>query len=222
MIHPSSLAPRGCAGLALASALALFGAAATASEPPLPISAKLLRAEWPASWIAAPGAPERDAGVFHFRKILDLAARPERFVVHVSGDNRYILHVNGRRVGSGPARGDVLHWPFETYDLAPYLKAGSNVLAATVWNFGTSSPMAQMSRRTGFLLQGDDDGSAAADSGASWEAAIETGHGINPDGLSAIRARHFYYFFVHFLPRIERRPSDHTRPNYGSKLHHES
>jgi hypothetical protein len=186
-------APRGCGRLSLVSAFALFGAVAAASESPLPVSAKLLRAQWPASWIAAPGAPERDAGVFHFRKVLDLAAVPEHFVVHVSADNRYILHVNGRRVGSGPARGDVLHWPFETYDLAHYLEAGSNILAATVWNFGTSSPMAQMSRRTGFLLQGDDDGAAIADSDGSWQASIETGHGLNPDGLSAIRARHFYY-----------------------------
>ena len=84
----------------------------------------LLRKQWPASWIAAAEGPERDAGVFHFRKAIRLEAVPAHFVVHVSADNRYLLHVNGRRVGTGPARSDVLHWAYETYDLAPYLEAG--------------------------------------------------------------------------------------------------
>ena len=59
-------------------------------------------------------------------------------------------------MGAGPGRGDPEHWRFETYDLAPLLKPGPNVIAATVWNFGLAAPMAQMTRRTGFLLQADD------------------------------------------------------------------
>ena len=43
--------------------------------------------------------------------------------------------------------------------------SGDNLVAATVWNFGSLSPMAQMSRRTGFLVQGDDEASAALDTG---------------------------------------------------------
>jgi alpha-L-rhamnosidase len=72
------------------------------------------------SWIACPGAPERDPGVFRFRKVIDVPAVPSRFVVHVSGDQRFVLHVNGRRVGIGPSRGDILFWRFETFDLAPF------------------------------------------------------------------------------------------------------
>jgi hypothetical protein len=34
----------------------------------------------------------------------------------------------------GPARGDLLHWRFETVDLSPHLMAGRNILAAVVWN----------------------------------------------------------------------------------------
>jgi hypothetical protein len=153
----------------------------------------LLKEQWPASWIAARDGPDRDAGVFHFRRKLPLAARPERFVVHVSADNRYLLHVNGRRVGAGPARSDVLHWAYETYDLAPYLAAGDNLVAATVWNFGTLSPMAQMSRRTGFLMQGDDEAASQLNTGRTWEAALDPGHMPNADGVAAIRARRFYY-----------------------------
>jgi len=57
----------------------------------------LIRRPWRASWIAVPGAPATGYGVYHFRRSFELAAKPERFVVHVSGDNRYQLFVNGRR-----------------------------------------------------------------------------------------------------------------------------
>src|SRR5690606_2244293 len=98
----------------------------------------------------------------------DLAERPERFVVHVSADNRYQLYVNGQRVSWGPARGDVLHWRFETIDLAPHLRAGRNVLGAVVWNFSDDAPMAQLWYRTGFVLQGDGPSERVVDTNVQW------------------------------------------------------
>jgi hypothetical protein len=166
-------------------AQAASAAQAPGAERPA-VAQDLLRKQWPASWIAAAEGPERDAGVFHFRKAIRLASAPQRFVVHVSADNRYRLHVNGRRVGTGPARSDVLHWAYESYDLAPYLRAGDNLVAATVWNFGSLSPMAQMTRRTGFLVQGDDQVSSALDTGRSWEAAFDPGHAPNPAAPAAV------------------------------------
>jgi len=160
---------------------------------PLPIAQRLLDSQWPASWIAAPGAPARDASVQHFRRLFDLTAVPSALVVHVSADNRYVLHVNGRLVGRGPARGDVLHWPFETYDISPYLVPGRNIVAATVWNFGVHAPMGQISRRTGFLMQADDAAHAVLNTGAEWQAQMDAGHGSNPAALDGLRARYFYY-----------------------------
>ena len=110
---------------------------------------------WAAQWIACREAPQRDAGVFHFRKTLDLTDLPTEFVVHVSADNRFILFVNGARVGEGPANSDLSHWKYETFDLGPFLHNGKNVIAATVWNFGAQAPLAQMTSRAGFILQGD-------------------------------------------------------------------
>jgi alpha-L-rhamnosidase len=157
------------------------------------VAPALLEAQWPASWIASADGPARDASVQHFRRVITLPDVPAHVVVHVSADNRYILHVNGRLVGRGPARGDLVHWSFESYDLAPLLAAGPNVIAATVWNFGVDAPMAQMSRRTGFLLQADDPAHAALNTGPDWLAAVERGHEVNPAALDEIRARHFYY-----------------------------
>src|SRR5436309_3255120 len=102
---------------------------------------------WKAQWIAWPEAPQRDTGIFHFRKTIELRELPSKFVVHVSADNRFVLFVNGARVGEGPTSSDLAHWKYETFDLLPFLKEGSNLIAATVWNFGTLAPVAQMLSR---------------------------------------------------------------------------
>jgi alpha-L-rhamnosidase len=124
---------------------------------------------WNARWIAPAEAPPFDYGVYHFRRAFDLAAQPSTFAVHVSADNRYQLFVNGKRVVWGPARGDLHHWRYETVDLAPHLHAGRNVLAAVVWNFSTEAPMAQITERTAFLLQGDGAAEQVANSGRAWK-----------------------------------------------------
>jgi alpha-L-rhamnosidase len=131
---------------------------------------ELLTRRWDAKWISAAGTDPFAFGVYHFRKSIDLAERPARFVVHVTADNRYQLFVNGVRVVWGPARGDLNHWRYETVDLAPHLRAGSNVLAAVVWNFAELAPEAQITWRTGFLIQGDTKAEQAANSNGSWKA----------------------------------------------------
>ncbi len=129
-----------------------------------------------ASWIAPPDTPGDAYGVFHFRRTLELGSRPERFLVHVSADNRYRLFVNGRQVSSGPQRSDLMHWRYETLDLAPHLRAGRNVLAALVWNWGPHRPAAQFSRRTAFLMQGDSEREAVANTGREWKVLRNPGY----------------------------------------------
>src|ERR1017187_3797712 len=82
------------------------------------VNPELLNGPWSAKWIAVRGESPFDYGVYHFRKEISLTAKPASFVVQVSGDNRYQLFVNGERVVSGPARGDLFHWRFETVDIA--------------------------------------------------------------------------------------------------------
>jgi alpha-L-rhamnosidase len=133
------------------------------------INPDLLRQNWTASWIGHSRGPEREFGVFHFRKSFSLDRMPERFVIHASGDNRYELFVNGKRVLEGPARGDLDHWRFETLDIATYLHAGKNLLAAVVWNFAEQAPMAQMTNETGLLVQGDRAAEQVVDTDPSWK-----------------------------------------------------
>jgi len=139
----------------------------------LPLAAygqDLLRRTWSARWISAKGAPANEYGVYHFRRTVTLGTKPERFVVHASGDNRYRLFVNGVSVANGPARGDLFHWHYETIDVAAHLKPGANVFAAEVWNFGELAPEAQITLETGFLLQGDGAAERVVDTGGNWKA----------------------------------------------------
>ncbi|MBI5706757.1 MAG: hypothetical protein HZC36_07170 [Armatimonadetes bacterium] len=110
---------------------------------------------WNANWIGYHKDPREDLGVFAFRRRLDLAKAPQSYLIRVSADQRYKLYVNGELVGFGPQRGDELHWFYETYDLAPFLRKGENWIAALVWNFGRWAPMAQHTVRTAFVLEAD-------------------------------------------------------------------
>src|SRR5882762_4808101 len=94
---------RNCWTLFLSVALALLFGSSASSQTETPQNLR----KWTASWIACRNAPVRDAGVFHFRKLLRLENVPAHFIVHVSADNQFLLHVNQQRVGSGPARGDL-------------------------------------------------------------------------------------------------------------------
>jgi alpha-L-rhamnosidase len=131
------------------------------------INPELLAKPWEAKWIAHPTAAGREYGVFLFRHTFELEAQPESFIIHVSADNRYRLFVNGKPVGLGPARGDLMHWYFDTFDIASELKTGKNTLAAMVWNFGEQMPLAQISHRTAFILQGNS--TAIANTNNNWK-----------------------------------------------------
>ena len=136
-------------------------------------TASLLSKPWDAWWIAVPGQPLHDYGVYQFRKTFTLAAKPASFVVRVSADNRYKLFVNGQFVSLGPARGDVFHWNFETVDLATYLQSGKNVIAALVWNYGDYRPEAQISYQTGFILQGDGENEKVINTNWTWKCRLD-------------------------------------------------
>jgi len=128
---------------------------------------------WTAEWITAPGVPQKDEVVLHFRKLIQLPQKPEHFLVDVSADNEFIFYVNQQRAGSGPSHSDLANWRYETYDLGPLLRAGENVLAATVWNFGTHAAIRQMSERVGFLVHGKSSAERMADTDSTWEVEQE-------------------------------------------------
>jgi hypothetical protein len=140
------------------------------------INPELLKGYWNAQWITSPGVPARAYGVYHFRKTFSLSEIPEKFLIHVTADNRYRLFINGKAIGRGPARGDLYNWNFETYNITPFLHKGKNVIAALVWNMGEYAPVAQISNQTGFLLQGDGSKEKSVNTNASWKVLKDTAY----------------------------------------------
>ncbi len=140
------------------------------------INPSLLTNYWSASWITCPDVPQRDYGVYHFRKTISLDAQPGKFIVHVSADNRYRLLVNGKYVCNGPARGDLYNWYFETIDIAPYLQKGNNTIAALVWNMGVHAPVAQVTNQTAFVLQGNTDAEKIINTNNTWKVFRDTSY----------------------------------------------
>src|SRR5690606_14098399 len=135
---------------------------------------------WNAKWISEKRDEGLTYGVYHFRKSIELAGKPESFVIHVSADNRYKLYVNGQVVSMGPARGDLHFWNYETVDIAPYLVSGQNVVSALVWNEAEYRPEAEISLRTAFIVQGDSAYEEILNTNGSWKCVKSQGHQPNP------------------------------------------
>ena len=140
------------------------------------INPDILHKRWKAYWIAVPNEPANGYGVYHFKKEFELAIKPSTFLVHVSGDNRYKLYINGKLVSIGPARGDIFHWNFETVDIATYLQQGENIIAALVWNDGELKPEAQISYRTAFIIQGNSTAEEIINTDKSWNCIKDKSH----------------------------------------------
>ena len=157
---------------------------ATAAQPDAP------HRNWHAAWVTHPNAPLREPVVLHFKRALDLASSPANYIVRVSADNRFILYVNGSRIGDGPARGDLTHWRYERFDLAPLLKPGHNLITATVWNFGVYAPLAQFSDRTAFLLESEATGATGISTPKDW--LVEEEPGIHPLGRDKVTLQTYF------------------------------
>jgi len=132
--------------------------------------------QWNAYWIAVPKEPHNAFGVYLFRKDFTLKQTPSSFIINVSADNRYKLYINGKLASLGPARGDILHWRYETVDIGSYLLSGKNVVAAVVWNDGASSPLAQMSYRTGFIIQGNSRQAEKVNTNKTWKCIKDSAY----------------------------------------------
>ena len=105
---------------------------------------------WSGHWIAPEPRPQLDiaaqslghagaVGVFSrslFRTTFVVSEIPSQSPARLTADSRYILWVNGREVGRGPARSQPSRQRYDGYDIAPHLVAGTNVVAVLVTYYG--------------------------------------------------------------------------------------
>ncbi|MCF8358166.1 MAG: hypothetical protein K9H26_05360 [Prolixibacteraceae bacterium] len=149
-----------------------------------------LKNVWEALWISDPNSNSNEYGVYHFRKNIWLKAQPTHFIIHVSADNRYQLFVNGLPVCKGPARGEFQNWKYETIDIAGHLDAGSNTIAAKVFNFGKYLPAQHFTSGTGFILQSDAKEHSVINTNNSWK--VFRNKAYSPLRVSGDRVRGYY------------------------------
>ena len=72
-----------------------------------------------------------------YRREVEAEQLPDSFKVRFSADSRYKLFCNGKLVQFGPMKGDDTCRYADTLELAPFLKAGKNVLAVEVLCVGS-------------------------------------------------------------------------------------
>src|SRR5579859_1209826 len=89
-----------------------------------------------ASWIWSADDPAGRNVIMQFRRLFALRAAPAQALLHISADTRYLLYVNGVRLGHGPARNYHAHYEFDSYDIAQHLQPGENVIAVAVAHWG--------------------------------------------------------------------------------------
>ncbi|MGV7207161.1 alpha-L-rhamnosidase C-terminal domain-containing protein [Oxalobacteraceae bacterium A2-2] len=153
-------------------------------------------------WISHPEVRNTPSGVLHFRQHAALAGKPDALWVRVSADNRFVLYVNGQRVVRGPATSDLAHWRYKRVDIAPYLHAGDNDIAAVVWNFSVpSGPMSQISARTGFYFQAEAGEHSGLNSGPQWQVKLDRGH-KSASGMGQINKQFKGLYYVASAPEI--------------------
>ena len=128
--------------------------------------------------------------VRYFRRTFEVAdPAGAALTVHLSADSRYVFYCNGTCLGRGPAKGDINHHFYDTYDLTPHLRPGRNVLAVIVLDMSRVAhrpallgpPCSVMTYTGGFVLEGelvDRSGVVLADlqTDAQWRVAVDHGH----------------------------------------------
>jgi alpha-L-rhamnosidase len=197
----------------------LFHARAQSAHPtpsmPLPF---LQHAAWIWSAEGTHAAPPVEARspshyqVRMFRRSFRLPPTGARLEVHVSADSRYLFFCNGMRIGRGPAKGDVNHHFYESFDLTPHLRPGRNVLAAIVLDMSRvahrpaflGAPCSIMTYAGGFLLEGElrDPGGALIEdvsTNARWKVAVDAGHRFQNENTTF---EGYHGYFEHRVSRL--------------------
>ena len=85
-----------------------------------------------ADWIWTGGKTRLPFHVSYFRHVLSMKESGKKVMLRCCADSRYILWVNGVRLGAGPARSNRSNPYFDTYEIGSLLKKGGNVIAFLV------------------------------------------------------------------------------------------
>jgi len=98
-----------------------------------------------------------------------------KLTLNITAGSRYRLWVNHKPVCSGPCKGDLHRWYYDTVDVSKYLRTGKNILAVQVLFMDHDSTVYQEQERSPIF--------SVAAPGGTHRLAVE-GMAVNPDGTS--------------------------------------
>lgn len=133
---------------------------------------QVARPVWKAHWIwdtQEENVPGERNKVVQFRRTFHLPEKLSSVLLHISADSRYLLFINGKRLGFGPARAYHFHYEYDTYDIATYLTPGTNLVAVQVQHWGEAT-FQHLVGRGGLVLEieNSSNGEILLASDASW------------------------------------------------------
>ncbi len=130
--------------------------------------------EWQAMWIWGDGGPTKNQYRL-FKKDFQSVEERKETKLYITADSRYVLYLNGRRLGQGPVRS----WPFDqkydVYDITGKIEPGTNTIAVMVHFLGIST-FQYIAGRGGLLCQVETESPAGqsvlAKTDASWKTKV--------------------------------------------------
>jgi alpha-L-rhamnosidase len=120
----------------------------------LPLALNLQAQDHPAAFVWKDGAGSGRQETVLFRRTFQMNGDADTAFINLFADSRYHLYVNGTHLNFGPSRFYPEAPQYDTYDLAPYLLQGENVVAVEVLSNGTVTFQVPLSRG-GFIAWGE-------------------------------------------------------------------
>lgn len=88
-----------------------------------------------------------------FRKSFELSTSPVKGRIFITGDDYFVLFLNGRYILEGPTSGYPFAYPYYEFDVAPYLVEGKNVIAIHTYYRGLVNRVSVSGdNRTGLIM----------------------------------------------------------------------
>ncbi len=95
--------------------------------------------DWQARWIWIDGEAAPRNFRLCARRSFEVAPGLAQATLAITADSRYVLYLNGERLGRGPVRSFPSNYRYDVYDVTARLRPGRNVIAVLVHHFGEST-----------------------------------------------------------------------------------
>lgn len=146
---------------------------------------------WNAHWVWAAGDGREKNAYYYFRRDVHLDQVPQDARIFITADTRYLLFINGRRVGRGAPQSKPFYHYYDEYPVGEFLQAGANCIAVICCHLGTL-----LDTRGGMLAElVDGEGRTLAATDESWRVEPADAWQRNTFCLTGNRMTPFQEFF---------------------------